>query len=73
MMMLALHLVADSHFMIQVTMPPPSADFSLSGQTPPTLPIAPPALLLFAFQLVYSLRMGVIYTGRRGVGASGAQ
>ena len=47
---------------------PPSADFSSSGRTPPTLPIAPPALLLFSFQLVYSLSSRVIYTGRRGVG-----
>ena len=33
----------------------------------PTLPIAPPAPLLFAFQLVYSSRRRVIYTCRKGV------
>ena len=46
-------------------LPPPSADFSSSGRTPPTLPISPPALLLFAFQMAYILRRRVIYTGRR--------
>ena len=49
-------------------LPPPSADFCLSGRMPAMLPIDPPSLLLFAFQLVYSLRRRVIYTGRRGVG-----
>ena len=47
---------------------PHSTDFSLSNHTPLMLLIAPPALLLFAFQLVYSLRRRVIYTWRRGVG-----
>ena len=50
-------------------LPPPSADFCLSGRTPPTIPIAPPALLLFAFQIVYILWRRVIYTGRIGVGS----
>ena len=34
----------------------------------PTLPIAPQGILLFSFQIVYSLRRRVIYTGRRGLG-----
>ena len=46
---------------------PPSSDFYFSGQTPLTLPIAPPALLVFALHLVNSLRRRVIYTGRVGV------
>ena len=39
-----------------------------SADERPMLPIAPPAILFFSFQVVYSLRRWVIYTGRRGVG-----
>ena len=48
-------------------LPPISANSILSGWTPLTILIAPPALLLFAFQLVYSLRRRVVCTGGKGV------
>ena len=48
-------------------LPPPSVDLCFSVRTPPSLPIAPPALLLFEFQIFYSLRSRFIYTGRIGV------
>ena len=51
-----------------VVLPLPSANSSLSGRTTPTIPITHPALLFFAFQLVYNLRRRVIYTGRREIG-----
>ena len=49
-----------------VRLPPPSNDICLSGRTPATLPISPPALLLCSFQLVYSLKRGWCTQGGEG-------
>ena len=70
---ISLSLLTSCFFIIPAitSLPPLSADFSLSGRSPQTLPIAPPALLVLLHLASLQLKEeGDLHRERRGRSAA---